>query len=139
MYAKEYKYGYTKDGSKLRECPTILRHYLINNCKLNENIDYNQAVRSALAYNNIDINDVKNFRSRKIQRMIVNHIRHQETPYNENLRILNDVVPRSANDYTYKQIKNVTLFNIKQQFPWLSKACDEQHKKLPMIRDVRKN
>ena len=138
MHAKKFKYGYTEDGSKLRECPTLLRHYLINNCKINENINYDKVVDKALSYNNIDINNLQNYSNKKIKRIIVNHIRHQETPYNENLRILNDVTPRSRKDYTYKQIKNVTLYNIKKQFPWLADACDEQHYPLPMIKDLRK-
>ena len=138
MHAKEFKWSYTEDGSKLRECPLVLRQYLINNCQLNENIDYDRAVRSALAYNNINVDDVKNLNNKNIQRMIVNHLRHRESQYNENLKILNDVIEKKKSDYTYKQIKNITLYNIKQEFPWLEEACDAQHNKLLMIYDHKK-
>ena len=87
----------------------------------------------ALRYNFKSSEAPLELQEEKIDRIMVNQIRHKKSTYMRNLWYAN----RMPNKTYYKRFKNVVLTQISYKYPFLSDECDRQKRKVPMVTKIQ--
>jgi hypothetical protein len=72
----------------------------------------------------------------KLNRLMVNTIRHSFTNYDDNLRVIHRLktVPNA-----YYRYKNSVLTSIAMKYPFLEEECNNQKRKMLMVKVVEKS
>ena len=93
----------------------------------------------ALSYGNLKSEEGQVFKERDIKHAMVNQIRHEESNYDSYLSDINHI-SRSIKDFntSYYRFKNATLTKIAETYPFLEKQCQQQKRKVNMIRIKKK-
>ena len=78
------------------------------------------------------------FKKDSIERMMVNHIRHNLSSYDNALDMMNEycMYEEIANDVGYHRVKNAVLDRIGDDYPYLDSECNKQKSKVNMIKPI---
>jgi hypothetical protein len=73
-----------------------------------------------------------------IKRIIVNHIRHKYTLYDNDVKKINKFARHTkiTNNSIYKQYKNRILYSISISYPFLKQECMNQISNMDMVRYI---
>lgn len=74
-------------------------------------------------------------REQDIDRMMVNHIRHKYSSYENNLHKIDRM--KMPNRTYYNRYKNKILNDISDKYPFLRQECNRQKHKVNMVRKVK--
>lgn len=76
-------------------------------------------------------------RESSIKRELVNHIRHQYTKYNADIKKVNRLIKNSNYDESiYRQYKNMILYSISVKYPFLRSECINQGYNVNMVKYI---
>ena len=121
-------FKYTKEQQYDRFINTI------NNTNFTDST-YRDIFDDAIEFN-YDDNPIEFRNSSKLDRMMVNTIRHSYTNYEDNLKVIHKL--KSVHN-AYYRYKNSVLNSIAEKYPFLEEECNNQKRKLTMVKVVEKS
>lgn len=111
------------------EDKTIKYYSIINNTKVNNNINLRDALDNALKYE-YDENTPIEFKEYNINRIMVNSIRHDYSNYELGLKQVHKL---NLPEDMYFRYKNIVLDQISYQYPFLKDECERQKHNVNMV------
>lgn len=112
---------------------------LVNSIEVFEEENIRLILDDALRYENMQSDDIVEYRERDLKTVMVNCIRHTKTTYETGLKSFyksSKNASYTARKTGYILYKNATLNSISKTYPYLEDDCDRQKRKMNMIKIV---
>jgi len=110
---------------------------ITKNISINSNKDMRSILDGALRYSNRLSGELVEYKESDLKRIMVNYIRHSESSYDNGLKSIHRACRHTdydINELNYSMYKNATLTQIAQSYPYLQDECENQKRKVDMIK-----